>query len=281
MAFCAYFGRSNTFSCNIFSGQIFQTGSLQTEAEITSSLDILLNPFASISQAEVSLSKPINLPEISSTNFSCSKDSETISLKIEKSKIAFSKPVTNKYIFADNFTGKSLWVFSKPFEMPWRVDDLIYVVSKDYCFINPPEKIKKELNDLNSSRITVSATADCSGMKVCFSGICDIFVSSNYVRTKRGEILNYGDDATMYAAIFGPEEYECNIKRLMSRLQIQSDIFSAKASKLCTGMTSDLISLKSTALAIQNNPKDNTAWANIKFIAAKIDSQKLSCPIYQ
>jgi hypothetical protein len=42
------------------------------------------------------------------------------------------------------------YVFSTPFEMPFKIADLIYITStKDkYCFISPPEDIEEELEGL-------------------------------------------------------------------------------------------------------------------------------------
>ena len=53
----------------------------------------------------------------------------------------------NKYIFSDReVEGKKFYVFSKPFEFPFKVTDLIYMTSslKKYCFVNAPEDIEEE-----------------------------------------------------------------------------------------------------------------------------------------
>jgi hypothetical protein len=287
--FALIIGAMILFLAVFFSGKLLQTGTYQTAAELAKSLDVLLNPFASVSQAEVSLSKPVSLPEKTQVNFSCSssQDSQTMSILLKKGEIPFQNVIKNKYIFSEDFNTKELWVFGKPFSPAWKVDDLIFVVSRDYCFIitNPDDKIGKELRELNASLIQVVSDAkNCKAdsVKVCFSGICDIYVNSeaNHVRTKSGKVMGFIDDATMYAAVFGPKMYDCNIERLMKRLSSQADIFLAKADLLagrgCYGINAvkpELVGLKAAAA--------NKNLAAIKDYASRIESKNpVSCPLY-
>ena len=285
--FALIIGAAILFLAVFFSGKLLQTGTYQTEAELAKSLDVLLNPFASVSQAEVSLSKPVSLPEKTQVNFSCSlsQDSETMSVLLKKGETPFQYAIKNKYIFSEDFNTKDLWVFGKPFNAAWKVDDLIFVVSRNYCFINPDDRIGKELRELNASLIqVVSDAGNCKpdSVKVCFSGICDIYVNSeaNHVRTKSGKVLGFIDDATMYAAVFGPKMYDCNIERLMKRLGLQADIFLAKVNLLtergCYGINAvkpELVGLKAAAA--------NKNLAAIKDYASRIESKNpVSCPLY-
>lgn len=278
------------FLAVFFSGRLLGTGTYYTEADVTRNIDVMLNSFASIGKAEVSLSKPVSLPEKTEINFSCSaaQDSETISALLPRGKEPFFYPIKNKYIFSEDFNSKELWVFAKPFDKPWRVDDLIYIVSKDYCFINPPETIRKELEDLNSSKIGIAPNCrkNLLAMSVCFSGVCDIFVNTEqgYVRTKSGKQLRYMDDATMYAAIFGPKQYDCNIERLLNRLSFQTDMFISKASILSNrgcfeiaGMNQELAGLK----AAINNAINNKDYLSMNDYGQRIEEKnKISCPLY-
>ena len=69
----------------------------------------------------------------------------------------FSKPsleikVLNKYIFSEKIIeGKIFYVFVKPFEFPFKVADLVYLIpeSGEYCFIDAPEHIEDELERSN------------------------------------------------------------------------------------------------------------------------------------
>ncbi len=141
---------------------------------------------------------------------------------------------SNKYIFSEkNVEGKKFYVFSKPFDFPFKITDLIYMTSslKEYCFINPPEDIKDEISGLKQKNLFLEDCPDDS-IKVCFdlSG-CDINVNYNmgYVE-KDGERMYFEGDSLMYASIFtDPEVYECQLKRLMKRTGHLALLYKDKA----------------------------------------------------
>jgi len=163
----------------------------------------------------------------------------------------------NKYIFSEDVVeGTTFYVFSKPFEFPFKVADLIYLTSsKDiYCFVDAPSDIEEELNNLNQKNIL---TENCSEktINVCFSGNCDINVeySKGEGYVSKDEKIYFASDALMYAAIFGDGEiYECQLRRLMQRVEILSLIYRDKSIFIgnhgCeTEISSDLAELKSLA----------------------------------
>ena len=143
---------------------------------------------------------------------------------------AYGKPQYNKYIFSQDIEeAKEFYIISKPLNLPFKISDIIIFSGRGYCFIESPEDIKDELEDLGIKNINFTdKKSECSdkSTKVCFgqSAGCDIAVygdsydfSSGYVKTQ-GKELEYVDDL-LYAAIFSsPDIYECNIKRLMLRL---------------------------------------------------------------
>ena len=108
--FAIIIGAAILFFAIYFAGKLIGSGTYQAEAEIARSLDILLNPFASIGKADVSLSKPLALPQKTIVNFSCDaeKDSQRISVTIGKGN-PFGYDIKNKYIFSDDFTGKNIY----------------------------------------------------------------------------------------------------------------------------------------------------------------------------
>jgi len=148
--------------------------------------------------------------------------------------------IHNKYIFSSFEQGETFYLFSKPFYFPYKVSDLIFLTSKEFCFIGAPERIEDEVLGLGIENIKV---VDCSdeAEKVCFgSGNCDINVygtcmsncksdyDEGYVE-KHGERFNYAG-SLMYAAIFSDKRiYDCNVKRLMYRTVKISEVFRKKA----------------------------------------------------
>lgn len=147
----------------------------------------------------------------------------------------------NRYLFSEKIVeGKDFYLFSKPFDFPFKVSDVIYLTSskKNYCFSDAPEDIKREIENLNQGNLL---TEDCSSanVQVCFDGFgsegsCDVNVNLNqkYVEKEEDGITKkvyFETNALMYGAIFsGKENYECQVKRIMKRLVKLSEIYAQK-----------------------------------------------------
>ncbi len=141
----------------------------------------------------------------------------------------------NKYIFSEDFAeGKKFYIFSKPLDMPYKIADVIVLVSasKRYCFSNAPQDVLEETEFLNQGNLEFG---DCSddATKICFGAgsKCDISVNvgAEFVEKSGGRVY-FSGKALMLAAIFSEKEvYECQLKRLMMRMKILSGIYSDKA----------------------------------------------------
>jgi hypothetical protein len=223
----------------------------EIDAQTAMGIGVLLNPLESGFED----SKRV-LMEISTDTriyTGCSNDSifgrQTITtsqkLSGEWSNEGVNVPFQNRYIFSKNpVQGKDFYVFSKPFEMPFKIADLIYVTSTEdkYCFVNPPGEIEDEIKLLigenvreNENFILESRKVNCpsESTQICFdtqSG-CDIYVNRNLRRVQRSsETVWYEGDALMYAAIFSnKKDYECQIDRLMNRTEQIYEIYQDKA----------------------------------------------------
>jgi len=245
------------------------------------SIDILMNPFSYLGSIGATTYKPLELSKKSEINLECSSLSSSsgdlgynkITIKGEKEKeFGIPRTVYDKYIFSQEIiAGKKFNALSKPFKMPWRVADIIIIWPYDekYCFINAPQAqdIKDELSNesstsLNVTNIFFKSYSKCppDSIRVCFSGSCDIKVnpSQKTVKKKGSQKTVYyiGDDnALLYAAIFSdPDIYNCNLKRLASRLSHETDVYSIKARDLSSRhcrTSFNLQSLKSAAEAIK------------------------------
>lgn len=129
----------------------------------------------------------------------------------------------NKYLFSEEYSeGKEFYVFSKPFNFPFKISDLIYITPKNkkYCFVNAPEEVKKEINYSGQENLLIE---DCTNesVKVCFKGnACEINVNyGGKTIYKDGETVYFEGDSLMYAGIFGESKiYECQVQRIMQRL---------------------------------------------------------------
>jgi hypothetical protein len=141
----------------------------------------------------------------------------------------------NKYLFSKStIEGKHFYLFTKPFEFPFKVGSLIYMTSSEdeYCFKDPPEEIAEELFDLNQQNLIVDHCEE-SHTKICFTpgNDCDILVDYTKGQVKKEEkILYFYSDALMYAAIFSsPEIYECELKRVLKKVESLATIYQEKA----------------------------------------------------
>ena len=211
------------------------------DAKTSNEIGILLNPLETSFESAKTTS--FSLPAESRISNGCNDRGNFGKQLISVSQKSFNKwtetnleaSFPNKYIFSrETVEGKNFYIFSKPFDFPFKVSDLIYMTSskETYCFVDAPEDIEDEIKTINQANLL---TEDCSenSINVCFSGNCDINVdySSDGGFVEKGEeILYFVSDSLMYAAIFAdPDVYECQLKRLMQRVKELSSIYLDKA----------------------------------------------------
>lgn len=237
--------------------KIGDTKKTQTYAETAKEISILTDPmqagFSEGSYGKIIFKKDTVINNYcNSENFGKNQISVSFSEKIKKDET--EEPplidVTDKYLFSSKEQGKEFYVFSAPFFLAYKVSDLTFLTSKDYCFIEAPEFIENEINSLNMKNIkAVKESKNCSknSASVCFdSKECEIGVYGEcqsefnilsncktsfdygYVE-KNGERLDYAGNL-MYGAIFSDNEiYECNAKRLLYKAMKLAEIYSEKS----------------------------------------------------
>jgi len=215
-------------------------------------IDTLLNPFSYFGELKAKSSSAVNLQQKSTINFSCSQqdnqdlgyDSITLSVK---NKEGLARNVYDKYIFAEKeIEAKKLQALSIPLELPWRISEVLILwdYDKKYCFMNAPNAVKETLSDerLNISGIYF-ANSNCpeNSTKVCFAtqnSDCEIKVNINPdgntgTTFRQNKRIYFATDSLMYASIFSDYNiYNCNIKRLASRLKYQIIIYEDKLNAL-------------------------------------------------
>ena len=195
----------------------------------------------------------------------------------------------NKYIFSERYTeGKTFYIFSKPFEFPFKIANLIYIIpsSTNYCFIDAPDEIEEEIQSLNKKFPNLRLRSDCSenDVKVCFeSGSCEISVDYDAKKVRKDdEIMYFETDALMYGAIFSNKAtYECQLKRLMQRIEQLSEIYIDKevliSTKCDSELSAELLELKNSASSLE----DSSELYLINFIIEDIeDKNKGECRLW-
>ena len=219
--------------------KITETQNTAIDAATAKEIGVLLNPleigFESAKTTTLVLPKETRIYNNCTTNPGFGKQTIRLSQKNfnQWSETDVDVGFENKYIFSESaIEGRKFLIFSKPFEFPYKVSDLIFLTSSDkkYCFLNPPDDISAELTNLGQENIILDSCPENS-IRVCFSGNCDISVnpSSKSVEKNSTKVFFEGN-ALMYAAIFSsPELYECQFKRLMKRDSQLALLYSDKA----------------------------------------------------
>jgi hypothetical protein len=284
---------------------IIGTGEEKIYTETAARLTSLLDPMSTGLASEKSTS--INFKKETKTYYEC--DSRGV---FGTNRVAFSEKTlgeqfgekggyinTKKYVFAEDIIqGKELNLFSKPFFMPFKIDDVIVIFGKDYCFYMAPEEIKEEISRMGMKKIHFSDDLkNCTGEKVCFgyaSG-CDIEVygiCSGYSckspydsgRVMKDGKTMYYTGSLLYGAIFSsPKIYECNVKRIIRRFEELNSVYTDKIRlmeiKGCSSnIGADLMSMSTMTSSLNSSESLFVISETAKIVDAK--NMAAICRVY-
>jgi len=284
--------------------KIIKTSNTQIDAETAKEIGILLNPLET--GFETGKVTSMSLPSETRIYNRCNNDGIFGKQIIKVSQKNFDKwtdtdidiGFSNKYIFSEEYVeGKKFYLFSKPFDFPFKISDLIYIVSskKNYCFTGI--KDNKEMNDitdeisaLNQENFFLNECPENSFM-ICFSGAssnsgqCDVLVNTagKYVE-KNNERIYFEGNSLMYAAIFSDKSvYECQLKRLMQRTENLALLYKDKADfiseKECkSNLNSELLTLSNLAKSLSSSAN----LASVNYIVEEIENKNnlAECKIF-
>ena len=228
--------------------KVVDTGRGATSAKVGKEIGILLNPLQT--GFGESTSNLLTLPVETRIHNLCSSSGNFGIQTIQVSQKSFGKwsatnlgsDFENKYIFSEtDVEGTDFFLFSKSFNFPFKVADVVYVTSSEekFCFVGAPESINQELRELGQENIFLE-NCPADSVNVCFdsgqvsSGDCDIEVRMGRKEVESGgRIVYFEDDALMYAAIFSDADiYECQVQRLMKRTSELLVIYGGKQNLL-------------------------------------------------
>lgn len=259
------------FLAIFLSSKLIQTGTETVSAEAGKEIGILLNPLETSFESAQTTS--ITIPTETRIYNGCELIGTFGEQIIRLDQKSFNKWIrtnvnvhfNNKYIFSnEEIEGQTFYLFSKPFNFPFKIADLVYMTSSldQYCFVDAPEDLSEEIMNLKQGNLL---TGNCSGeeIQVCFGfGNCDINVDYYYGTVeKNGKIMYFDeyDTALMYAAIFSEKDvYECQLKRLMLRMREISSLYQDKeliiSDKKCENdLRLDLNDLGNLAIALNDS----------------------------
>jgi len=281
------------FGAIYLSTKIIRTEQETISAETGKEIGILLNPLETSFESAQTTS--ITIPAETRINNGCELTGNFGEQLIRLDQKSFNKWVEtninirfpNKYLFSrEQIEGKKFYIFSKPFEFPFKIADLMYITSSEdrYCFVSPPGEIEDEISDLNQQNLL---TENCSetDIKVCFDsfGSDDCNINVNYDMKyieKDGDEMYFEGDTLMYAAIFADSEiYECQLKRLMLRLEEISRLYQEKeifmGEELCgSNLGFDLIELGELAGSLKGSEELEFVTMTAETVSEKNDARR-------
>ena len=273
-----------------FAVKMIDSGSLEVDTATAKKIQVLTNPLET--SFESSETTTMILPAEARIYSGCDNTGDFGNQIIQVSQKSFNKwadpsievSSNNKYIFGEEFVeGKKFYLFSVPFEYPFKIANLIILTSKEYCFLNAPDEIEEEITQANIEFDEDECSED--SVKVCFSGgsDCDIDVNIGQGNVEKDGEKLYFTGNLIYAAIFGEKEvYECQVKRLMQRTEQLASLYLDKASFVAqrgcdSSLSSDLLSLRNAV----SNLESSRDLDNIDIIVKQINGKKKAgCEIF-
>ncbi|MEI7718375.1 MAG: hypothetical protein WCI72_00790 [archaeon] len=253
----------------------------QTEFELAKSLDIITNPlqagFAEGSTSRITFRRDTRINNECDTDSKFGENVISVQTKASVGQAWTDNPgeykIFNKYLFSNFQEGKTFYVYSKPFYTGYKVTDLIFMSTEDYCFVFPPKEIEEEVSGLNVPNIGLQLeegnnTCSDGAKKICFgtSG-CEITVKGECSESRCSSAYDFGyitdengtrtyySGSLIYAALLSDKNvYECNVKRLLYRSSRVADILSRKIDLMSMRGCSSLLKtdLDKFAIILQN-----------------------------
>lgn len=236
--------------------KIVKTGTQVVSTESAAKLISFLDPAQSgIAYGQVS--PPIEFNKEVRIEFSCSLDDnppfgkQTLRFAEESfgkmSEFSNRIDIVNNYVFSENILeGKKIYIYSKSFNLPFKVADFIILSSEQYCFVKAPDSVQDDLQNLKNINFTQNIDECGERASVCFRGPtgagstsgCDIIVTGDdndftVGSVKKDEKSMFYYDGLIYAAIMSSKEnYECNLKRLMNKFMVVAELYKNKVNIL-------------------------------------------------
>ncbi len=292
--FAVFVGATILFLAIYAATRLIDTGNLQTNTEIAAQLDAVLSPLET--NLEASKSYTINLPQETKIFNTCMEQGNFGQQEISTSTNSLgaqtpglSVSFLNKYIFSSNvLQGKQMFVFVKPYYMPYKVADLMIMYDDRYCFVDAPSEVQEDIEWARLPKVNFTADIiSCARNStiVCFTSgnECDVNVDIRSESVNKGgkTLLYYGP--LLYGAIFSdPTIYSCQVERIKKRTAELAQLYAAKASLIGSDNCAAGLAIDLQGYAEQIRLSEGGSLRQITFISKDIGdkNEKLGCPLF-
>lgn len=194
----------------------------------------------------------------------------------------------NRYLFsAQALHGPRVEVFAKPFNLPYKVGDILVLYTGSYCFVSAPNEIREEVEQLALPGVNLTeSVAQCpqGSTTVCFNeGNCNITVdSSQHVVRKKNTVVRYVDEL-VYGAIFADQAiYECQVQRLLKRTALLAQVYADKTDFLTSQGCASNLGAELRAYASELGNASSASLGQLYLEAYELDRRNnaLSCKLF-
>lgn len=282
----------------------------QSDSELAKKLSIIIDPMqAGFAEGKSSI---IKFSQETLINNKCENEEYgsnriSASTKLNNGKwgnAGAETSIVNKYLFSDSSGAKDYTIFSKPFYLGFKIADLLFITSEDYCFINPPEEIESDIKsfNLNNFKLNSENCAEAS-IRVCFNShiaggsSCNITIfglctdcENGYERgfvEKDGQRFYYTGNLLYAGLISDYATYNCNVRRLFYRASKLADLYNKKgdlmASRDCfSGLSTQLESYSTLMETASKLQRFDSVINSVDMLAKELDKQNSeeSCEIW-
>jgi hypothetical protein len=264
-------------------------------AELSKQLDVILTPIETGYESGKSVT-PLEFPSETRIYNDCTLEgnfgaqkiivdaSSGIGGKWQNVNVLTPSVSYNKYVFSDSVVqGKRVMVFSKPFSMPFKIANLLFLYADKYCFVNSPSEIEREITSTRMENINMTddlTKCPKQSKRVCFNTEepqCNVIVNTEQKSVQKNNSVVYYEGALIYGAILSaPSLYECQVTRLMKRASELTMLYNAKSENIAAstgGCSSDLQGYLQSFATITGGTNSSAALREIFFMAEEIKAK--------
>lgn len=275
--------------------RLVKTADIQQSSELAANFDSLLSPLETSVETSAyhtfTLNQPVRFVFDCDASGSLGTDSFTLQTRAGNGWTRAGVPArsSTRYVFSnDSLEGTHVHTFAAPFTFPYKVGDVFFLYTEQYCLVDAPETVRSFVDQLGTNSFNLSDSKQhCSptAVSVCFNrGDCDITVrTSDGIQgsvTKNRQTVEYYDTLLYGALVASPERYICEVARLRKRAAGLATLYMNKASLLAREGCST--NLEADLLYFSTQLESSASFSTVQSLAEELEvrNEQLICPLF-